>query len=461
MNLEGRSAAGLFAAGRRAAPVDEGDDRGRIVETVDLRELPALELVADPVEREPFELPCGLHVGAATSRAEQRGENRQEANSIAEMDTPFWLAESSVDVPSKALDAVDVAIIGAGITGCACALALARGGKRVAVYDARGIAEGASGRNGGFALRGAAARYDVARETYGVDAARELWTRTESAVDRLESLAADAFRRTGSLRLAADVAERVEIRAEYEALREDGFAAEWRDELPDLRPDFRGAIFHPGDGAVQPARFVGRLAARAADEGVAFRAHQRVASLDELDADEIVIATDGSGRGLLPELDEALWPARGQVLATEPLAEELFACPHYARQGFDYWQQLPDRRVVLGGFRDFSILTEMTDEETTTEPIQEALSAFLEELLGSLPKVTHRWAGIFGLTQDLLPLVGRVPGRDGIWVAAGYSGHGNVLGLLCGELVAGAILGGEDPLLELFSPARLLQVGAP
>jgi glycine/D-amino acid oxidase-like deaminating enzyme len=370
---------------------------------------------------------------------------------------PYWLEDETPPPASKALGRVDVSIIGAGVTGCACALALARAGLRVRVHDARRIAEGASGRNGGFALRGGAARYDVARETYGAEAARELWRRTEAALDRLESLAGDAFRRTGSLRLAADVGERVEIRGEYDALREDGFAAEWRDELPQLRPDFRGAIFHPRDGAVQPAHFVRQLAQLAVAEGVEFREHERVASLDELDAGQIVIATDGSGRGLLAELDEALWPARGQVLATEPLPERLFDCPHYARQGFDYWQQLPEGRIVLGGFRDFSILTEMTDEETTTSPIQEALDAFLEELLGYMPSVTHRWAGIFGLTQDLLPLVGPVPGHDGVWVAAGYSGHGNVLGLLCGELVAGAILGRDDPLLELFSPARLLQ----
>ena len=154
-----------------------------------------------------------------------------------------------------------------------------------------------------------------------------------------------------------------------------------------------------------------------------------------------------------------MWPARGQVLTTEPLEERLFDYPHYARHGFDYWQQLTDGRIVLGGFRDFSILTEMTDEETTTEPIQHALDAFLVELLGRMPEVTHRWAGIFGLTQDLLPLVGAVPGSPGTWVAAGYSGHGNVLGFMCGELIAAAVLGAQDPLLELFSPARLLVSG--
>jgi gamma-glutamylputrescine oxidase len=370
---------------------------------------------------------------------------------------PFWLTESRPAVTTRELDRVDVAVIGAGITGCACAAALAGEGRRVRVYDQRGVGEGASGRNGGFALRGAAARYDVARETYGADEARELWQRTEQAVDRVEALAGDAFTRTGSLRLAADAEERVDIRAEYEALRDDGFAVDWHDELSHLRPDFRGAIFHPTDGSLQPARFVQRLADRAAGAGVEVADHHRVESLGELEAEQVVIATDGCGRGLLPELDEALWPARGQVIATAPLPERLFECPHYARQGFDYWQQLADGRIVLGGFRDFSILTEMTDEETTTQPIQDALDAFLAELLGELPEITHRWAGIFGLTQDLLPLVGPLPGHDGVWVAAGYSGHGNVFGVLCGELVANAVLGRDDPLLPLFDPARIVQ----
>src|SRR5207253_8502316 len=147
-----------------------------------------------------------------------------------------------------------------------------------------------------------------------------------------------------------DDEERDGIRSEYEALREDGIEAEWRNDLPaPLASMFRGAIFHPPDGSIQPARFVRRLAGLAAEAGAEFREHHRVESLDQLDADEVVIATDGSGRGLLPGLDDAIWPARGQVIATEPLTERLFELPHYARQGFDYWQQLPDGRIVLGG----------------------------------------------------------------------------------------------------------------
>jgi glycine/D-amino acid oxidase-like deaminating enzyme len=57
---------------------------------------------------------------------------------------------------------------------------------------------------------------------------------------------------------------------------------------------------------------------------------------------------------------------------------------------------------------------------------------------------------------DFVPVVGRVPGQDGLWIAGGYSGHGNVLGFACGRLVARAILGESDPLLEVFEPGRLL-----
>jgi gamma-glutamylputrescine oxidase len=374
---------------------------------------------------------------------------------------PLWLAEASpAPLPRRPLDRTpDVEVIGGGVTGCACALALAEGGLRVRLHEGRTIAGGASGRNGGFALGGGAMRYDVARETFGGDAARAYWRLTEEYLDRLERLARDALARPGSLRLAADEEELEQLRLEHAALREDGFAAEWRDPgalSPGLRRAFLGGIFNPHGGSLQPARFVLDLARRAVGAGVEVCERTRVESLAELEAEQVVIATDGSGRGLLAELDEVIWPTRGQVVATEPLPERLFPYPHYARNGFDYWQQVPDGRLVLGGFRDSSIMSELTDVEETTPVIQEALDAFLVELLGEMPAVEYRWAGIFGLTQDMLPLVGRIPGRDGTWVAAGYSGHGNVLGLMCGELVAGAILGRPHPILELFDPARLL-----
>jgi len=372
----------------------------------------------------------------------------------------YWLDEPRPRLlpMSPPLDGrVDVAVVGGGVTGCACAHVLAAAGMRVRLYEAREVAGGASGRNGGFALWGGAMAYDEAREQLGGEQARALWRLTERYVDRMAELAGDAFRRTGSLRLGADREERSSLEAEYEALREDGFEVEWRDDLPQpLVGRYHGAIFHPPDGSLQPARWVRRLAARAAEAGADLREQSRVDSLVDLDADQVVLATDGYTRDLLPELDALIAPTRGQVVVTEPLERSLFPCPHYARHGYDYWQQTPDSRLVAGGSRDAALAEEQTAEEATTEVIQGHLKRFVHELTGAAPRITHSWAGIFGTTEDRMPLAGRVPRHDGLWAACGYSGHGNVLGLTCGELVARAILGKAQPELELFDPARML-----
>jgi glycine/D-amino acid oxidase-like deaminating enzyme len=374
------------------------------------------------------------------------------------MTSSYWLSEPWA-VPDGARDdeRVDVAVVGGGVTGCACAHVLAGAGLRVRVHEAREIAGGASGRNGGFALRGGALTYDVARAQLGPERARALWQLTERYLERLAELAGDAFRRTGSLRLAADAPEVAELEAEYEALREDGFAVEQRAELGEpLAGRFQGAIFHPPDGALQPAQWVRRLAARAAEAGAQLREDSRIESLDELGADRVIIATDGYTSGLSPALDAAVTPTRGQIVVTEPLERGVFPCPHYARHGYDYWQQTRDGRLVAGGLRDKALETENTAEETTTPLIQGHLERFVAELLGKPPVITHRWAGIFGTTEDRLPLVGRLPGRDEVWISVGYSGHGNVMGLACGELLAQAILGEPAAELELFDPARLV-----
>jgi glycine/D-amino acid oxidase-like deaminating enzyme len=340
------------------------------------------------------------------------------------------------------------------VTGCTAALRLAEAGLRVRLHDAREIAAGASGRNGGFALRGGAAAFDVTVESIGQEGAVWLWRQTELALDRLEELAGDAFVRSGSLRLAADDEERDELVGELEALRRSGFAAEWIEEPLDGR--FRAAILHPCDAALQPARWVRRLAVQAAEAGVEIREHSRVESPGDLSAGQVLVATDGYPSGLLGAIEGLIVPTRGQMIATEPIGERLFDRPHYGRHGFDYWQQTADGRILAGGFRDSALHEEFTTKETTTPSIQGALEAFVAELVGRRLRVDYRWAGLFGLVMDFLPVVGRVPGEDGVWVAGGYSGHGNVLGLLCGELVAEAILGREPPELALFDPARLL-----
>jgi len=374
---------------------------------------------------------------------------------------PYWLAEPYTP-PPVASDAgpagpADVVVVGGGVTGCSCALTLARGGMRVRLVEARQVAGGASGRNGGFALRGGAPAYDEARETLGAAQAVALWRLTERALDAMAELAGAALRRVGSVRLAVDEPELQELEREQRALREDGFEAEWLEVLPaPLERLFAGGFVHPGDGALEPALWVRRLAGHAREAGAELVEGQRLdrSAIDRLDAGAVVLAVDGMTDDLLPELGHLVTAMRGQVLATEPLGDRLFDRPHYARGGYDYWQQLSNGRLVLGGRRDTSLDTERTSVEETTGLIQDQLDGFAAELFGRPLKVSHRWAGIWGETVDRLPLAGRVPGTERLWVAGGYSGHGNVLGFACGDLVARAILGEPPPELALFDPSR-------
>ena len=347
-------------------------------------------------------------------------------------------------------------VVGAGVTGCAAALALAEAGLRVRLHDAREVAGGASGRNGGFALRGGAAPYDVTAETIGRETGAPALAadRGGARPPRSRSRATPCGARAASAS-PPTTKRREALRIEFDLLREDGFAASWVDEPLDGR--FRAAIFHPGDAALQPARWVRRLAVLAAEAGRRDPgARAASTSLEDVDAAQVLVATDGYPSGLLGRLEGLIVPTRGQMIATEPLDERIFECPHYGRHGFDYWQQTPDGRILAGGFRDFALESEFTAEEQTTPQIQDALETFVAELVGRPVSVEHRWAGIFGLVLDFLPVVGRVPGEDRVWVAGGYSGHGNVLGLLCGELVAQAMLGREAPELAWFDPERLL-----
>src|SRR3970282_1705694 len=92
----------------------------------------------------------------------------------------YWLAEPHNPLPAVRLDgAPDVAVVGGGSTGCSCALALAEAGLHVRLYEAREIAGGASGRNGGFALRGGSAPFPVLSESIGRERAAMLWRLTE------------------------------------------------------------------------------------------------------------------------------------------------------------------------------------------------------------------------------------------------------------------------------------------
>ena len=184
-------------------------------------------------------------------------------------------------------------------------------------------------------------------------------------------------------------------------------------------------------------------------------------------AERAVLATNAQLPALLGQLG-AGWlgakvqPTRGQMLATEPVDEELFTWPCYADEGYQYWRQLADGRLVVGGWRNQSFATEATDDETPGPPVQDHLERFVRETL-ALPAarapIARRWAGIMAFSADGLPLVGRVPGTERCYIAGAYTGHGNAYAILSARVTADLIRGQPNPDADLFDPARFQSDG--
>jgi len=371
---------------------------------------------------------------------------------------------------------VDVAIVGAGLSGLGAAYALRDSDARVVVLEVNTVGSGASGRNGGFVLAGPAMEYAMAVERLGADVARDLWDFTvenNRTIARLiEEYQIDCgYLRRGSMSLAASEEEAQVFRRTHHALSTAGIATclAAAEQLP--RPfdrSYLAGLYYAGNAEMNSGAFV-RGVAGALSPHVAFHERTRVGRLEHngewelstpsgvVSARSVILATNAWTSTLLP--DFPIYPTRGQVLATAPLLSVVVPFPMYANHGYQYWRQTADGRLVVGGWRDLDIAGEIGHEEIPHEGIQAALDAFVAATAGNEAEIEYRWSGCMGFTPDHFPLVGAVPGVPDLYVAAGYSGHGVSMAFKCGESVARRIeeQGGEIP--QAFCPVRFKGAG--
>ena len=259
------------------------------------------------------------------------------------------------------------------------------------------------------------------------------------------------MRRTGTLRIAASREELDDCALQYEAMRRDDLPVELYEGV-----EGRGLLF-PADAAFDPGARCQALAADALARGARLFGRSPLMSVGDgvlatrhgvVRADHIVVAIDGKLETALPEVASRVRSARLQMLATEPDPAVTLRRPIYARWGLDYWQQLPNGRVVLGGARDIGGDAEWTADTHPTPRVQRALDTILRERVGSHAAVTNRWAATVAYTQSGLPILEQV--RPGVWAIGGYSGTGNVIGALCARAVTDLIVSGRSEIADLL-----------
>lgn len=385
----------------------------------------------------------------------------------------FWQATAGDWRPATATTTVfDCLIVGGGVAGVSAAYALAqlRPRWKLALLDRRRIGDGATGRNAGFLLAGTADHYAVSVARYGRTTARDVFALTVASHRRIRDVlarhpTADCdYLPCGSLTLAGTADEAETLAQSAELLREDGFDVTFTPHDP-LGRGFHAALHHPHDAGVHPVKLVRTLADAS---GAAVFERRPATGLEAgrdawlahtpdgvLRAARVLLALNGEAPRFAGFFTDKVFPKRGQIFVTAPYHRRLLDKVVYANEGYEYFRQLPDGRFLFGGGRRAFADTEVGTDETPTDGVQSFLEAFRNRHFPELADVpvAYRWAGVMGFTPDGLPLMGRLPGYEGVWFTIACHGHGMGFSLEAGRLAAEMVIDGDPP--PLFDVRRL------
>ena len=376
------------------------------------------------------------------------------------MTVSVW--QEMASAPSKISH--DIVVIGAGIVGSYLAGLLSKAGRDVAIIEARHPAAGASGRNAGMVLVGSRDSYSEAVNRFGRTTAQDLWKLTEDNVRNMANIA-DQFgiehNASGASYIALDDNFANILRNSAEMLDQDGFDVEYIDGDP-LNRGFRATLIQPSDFGTQPAELSTNLTS---SSGATLYENDEVFTIDKegshlvirtrrhvVICEKAVLAVNAYAPLLDTFFQRLVEPARGQVLVTTPLPQMIDTLGLVNQSC--YFRQLEDGRLLIGGGRFSHIDQERTFADETTTNIQGFIGTFLAKYFPeSDGLVDRRWSGIHGMTNDGLPIIGRLPHQKEVYFVVGFSGHGNSMGLVAGERTVELMLNGQDP--GIFNIDRL------
>lgn len=387
----------------------------------------------------------------------------------------WWLQNtdiSSVAMTPSLPDRADVVIIGAGLTGCATAFWLRRlFGRSSMVIDARGCAGGATGRNGGHLWSNPTSDFEQQN-------VREL-------LQFLEEEGVDCdLTQDGAVALERRNPEVGVVYHDEESDPERGLDGEDEDygdtplwtaedcEHGLQTASFSAATLHKGAAQFFPAKVAAALLRSskaslhapvkvlAISHGGGTDGSHKLVQTEHgnVRARHVVVATNGWAAELLPELREHLYPCRNQVIMTKPLPATsdwqvgAFSVDSEVGARELYAIRRPDGRICLGGARALEVGAAVgsTDDATLSDEVGGYLRKFLDEHFSSLQpvEIEAEWTGILGFTRDRRPLIGEI--RPGVFVAAGFCGHGMPQCTGAGKALAQMVEGGHDDELHPF-----------
>ena len=389
----------------------------------------------------------------------------------------LWADSPGLGVPARPLTgsvAVDVAIVGAGISGAFMAHELARD-HSVVVLDRRPPLMGSTIASTALLQWEIDLPLTSLAERIGMGKARRAYARSRSAVDALKRIVAEEGIRCGlkdkdTLYLAGDEYGHRALEAEAGARAAMGLESAYVGPA-ELRERFgierTGAILSKGSASGDPARLAAGLLRRATANGA--HIHSPVEVMQAVSDPEGVTLITDAGHAVRArtvifccgyEFPKGVPTPGAKVISTWALATKARTpCPAWLRDTlvweasdpYLYFRMGGDGRLIVGGEDEAT-----PDAHADKAKLKRKCATIAEKLKRLLPEVEfeidYAWAGAFGESATGLPQIAPVPDMDHAWAVMGFGGNGITYSVIASQMVSAAIRGRPDPDADLYRP---------
>lgn len=389
----------------------------------------------------------------------------------------LWADSHGLGVPVKALEravSVDVAIVGAGISGAFMAHELSRD-HSVAVLDRRPPLMGSTVASTALLQWEIDLPLTALTERIGAAKARRAYRRSRSAVDALKTIVADerivcGLNDKATLYLAGDEYGFRALEAEAEARAALGLESAFLGKA-EVRERFgierTGAILSQGSASGDPARLAAGLLRRAQANGATVYSPVEVEQAAS-DPEGVTLLTD-AGHAVRArqvvfccgyEFPKGVPTPGAEVISTWALASKpRLRCPAWLRDTlvweasdpYLYFRMGGDGRLIVGGEDEADPAAHQDSSKLKRKC--ETIAKKLRDLLPEVEfEVDYTWAGAFGESATGLPSIAPVPAMDNAWAVMGFGGNGITYSVIASQIVAAAIRGRPDQDADLYRP---------
>ncbi|MBC7894344.1 MAG: FAD-dependent oxidoreductase [Cytophagaceae bacterium] len=385
---------------------------------------------------------------------------------------PLWQAHAMPPIPAAAPpDHVDVAIIGAGITGLTAAALLKLSGKRVAVFEKDTVGSGETGHTSAHLTYVTDTRLGTLIKRFDEDTARLAWEAGAVAINLIEGIVTEHridcdFHRVPGFVCNPVMEEEEEgstaLAAEAALARSLGFTAAFH-ALGPIRG--RPAVSYADQAIIHPRKYLAGLARLVHGDGSCVCEHAEVTEISDepltltvggtsVQCDYLVIATHVPLAGVAGTVRATLFQTKLFPHSTYVLGARLpsgLVAPGLYNDTSDPYYYLRVHEDATGAYAIFGGEDHKTGKVENTEACYDRLQATLTTILPEA-QVDRRWSGQVIESNDGLPYIGETAARQ--FVGTGFAGNGLTFGTVSGMMAHDAALNLANPWKKIFNPSR-------